>query len=948
MAKYYDAETGQELGDDELESAFASGRLAVDTSDAPIIVRDPNGTRLQLTGDDAAGKLGDYLTNGYAVETAAQTAQTQMRLEAGAQPLQAGAEAIARGVTLGLSDVAGEALLGDDYAQRAAIRKDSLEGYGTGIEIAAGVLPALATGGTSLGARALAATPAGLVARGSAALGSSLERTLVARGVGQGVARLAGMVAEGGADGALSGVGEALSEASLGNVEVTAENLLASGGLGALLGAGAGGLFGGASMAAGKSAREIADRLAARSTGETVERGAREGGFFKYVKDKATDAVITRGSQLLNIDEATLRRGFDEPSVRADLLNADQVKETFNKRLRDDAQQMLDNAVHVRRVYAGDIKSSNLKNDVRVGAMRGEDALQSAEEIISKYETRLSELADRGLLTKQDAKRIDSDLHITRETLKRNLGALADESGEAWRAYQALENLKRSADQTRKRLSGKASGSVAEREGIPALQAEVGELGDNLRKLLEREDLFGEAGAKQAARNAALHKALQTSKEFQGRLVRGTGESVEPDYWEIEKVVLDGDKADGFINNLLNPNREYTNDQVKRHLNDMADMYDTVLRNDDVPDELVGRFRDAAEGARRMLKTIDEAEQRLGVIGKFEAAAKAEQELGGLVGGVGNIAAIVGGFAGGGIGAAAGAATGKALNIAARPVSMLRAMARMEAISARSKGVQTEVRQTTSKAVRRLMAPRNERKGIGLARAAMRIPARVGVNERSERRKKARDIETKLLALQSDPLPMVEALGYQTAELATVAPGTALALAQQANRAVEFLRSKLPPPSTTPHLLQPQLNQRTWDAASIDKFERYLETVKDPQSALVDLSRGKLTSEQVEVLKAVYPSLYNEMRVTVAAELAAHGQEMPFDSVVQLSLLMDVTGHPSLTSEYQAVLAQAREKNSQGGGPDGPRQATVPPSKFKPMTVQKSLSERLAGGLESR
>lgn len=945
MAKYYDAETGQELGDDELESAFASGRLAVDTSDAPIIVRDPNGTRLQLTGDDAAGKLGDYLTNGYSVETAAQTAQTQMRLEAGAQPFQAGAEAVARGVTLGLSDVAGEALLGDDYAQRAAIRKDSLEGYGTGIEIAAGVLPALATGGTSLGARALAATPAGLVARGSAALGASLERTLVARGVGQGVARLAGMAAEGGADGALSGVGEALSEASLGNVEVTAENLLASGGLGALLGAGAGGLFGGASMAAGKSAREIADRLAARSTGETVERGAREGGFFKYVKDKATDAVITRGSQLLNIDEATLRRGFDEPSVRADLLNADQVKETFNKRLRDDAQQMLDNAVHVRRVYAGDIKSSNLAKDVVQDPAKGRAAFAEAQEILNRHQGKLSELYDRGLIKKADMARYESDIRITRDSLEKSFGV---DAGENWKGYQALENLKRSADQTRKRLGGKGGGSVAEREGIPALQAEVGELGDNLRKLLEREDLFGEAGAKQASRNAALHKALQTSKEFQGRLVRGTGESVEPDYWEIEKVVLDGDKADGFINNLLNPNREYTNDQVKRHLNDMADMYDTVLRNDDVPDELVGRFRDAAEGARRMLKTIDEAEQRLGVIGKFEAAAKAEQELGGLVGGVGNIAAIVGGFAGGGIGAAAGAAAGKALNIAARPVSMLRAMARMEAIAARSKGVQTEVRQTTSKAVRRLMAPRNERKGIGLARAAMRIPARVVVNERSERRRKARDIETKLLALQSDPLPMVEALGYQTAELATVAPGTALALAQQANRAVEFLRSKLPPPSTTPHLLQPQLNQRTWDAASIDKFERYLETVKDPQSALDDLSRGRLTAEQVEVLKAVYPSLYNEMRVTVAAELAAHGQEMPFDSVVQLSLLMDVTGHPSLTPEYQAVLAQAREKNSQGGGPDSPQQATVPPSKFKPMTVQKSLSERLAGGLESR
>ena len=76
-----------------------------------------------------------------------------------------------------------------------------LVGIGTGLEIAGGVAPALAAGGTSLGARALAATPAGLVARGTAALGTSLERNLLARGVGTGVAKLTGMLAEGGIDG---------------------------------------------------------------------------------------------------------------------------------------------------------------------------------------------------------------------------------------------------------------------------------------------------------------------------------------------------------------------------------------------------------------------------------------------------------------------------------------------------------------------------------------------------------------------------------------------------------------------------------------------------------------------------------------------------------------------------------------------------------------------------
>ncbi|MBK9496888.1 MAG: hypothetical protein IPO08_20745, partial [Xanthomonadales bacterium] len=84
MANYHDAETGQPLSPDQIADAFANGRLGVDTSTSPIIVRDPNGTRLQLDGKDAAQRLGDYLSDGYEIETGAQTADTEMRLEANA------------------------------------------------------------------------------------------------------------------------------------------------------------------------------------------------------------------------------------------------------------------------------------------------------------------------------------------------------------------------------------------------------------------------------------------------------------------------------------------------------------------------------------------------------------------------------------------------------------------------------------------------------------------------------------------------------------------------------------------------------------------------------------------------------------------------------------------------------------------------------------------------
>jgi hypothetical protein len=177
--------------------------------------------------------------------------------------------------------------------------------------------------------------------------------------------------------------------------------------------------------------------------------------------------------------------------------------------------------------------------------------------------------------------------------------------------------------------------------------------------------------------------------------------------------------------------------------------------------------------------------------------------------------------------------------------------------------------------------------------------------------------------------------------MAEQAPATSLALAQQVTRAVDFLRSKLPPASGTPNLLQPGLNERLWDAPTVDKFDRYLETISDPRQAIRELEKGTLSPESVEALKAVYPTLYGEMRVAVAEELAQHGEEMPFDSVVQLSLLMDIDGHPSMTPAYQDVLAESRKKHAEQA-----KQQTVTPGRIKPMQIPKSFTERLSGGLE--
>lgn len=144
------------------------------------------------------------------------------------------AERGASGATLGLSDVALAATLGDDYRERRAARDEEWGGLGDIAELGGAIAPALATGGESLAARGLAATPAGMLAKATGRLAE-----------GGGVARLA---ATGAIEGAAQAGGHQLSEEALsgyyGGFDAVAERILAAAGHGAVWGGVAGGGLG--------------------------------------------------------------------------------------------------------------------------------------------------------------------------------------------------------------------------------------------------------------------------------------------------------------------------------------------------------------------------------------------------------------------------------------------------------------------------------------------------------------------------------------------------------------------------------------------------------------------------------------------------------------------------------------------------------------------------------
>jgi hypothetical protein len=162
-----------------------------------------------------------------------------------------------RGLTVGLSD----AVLANTIAdpERMSARKEINPVTATGTEIIGAVAPLLTPAGL--------VTKAGKISVGVDKIGRGVQAATVKglRKAGAGKARVAGLTARGAAEGGLYGVGQTVSEASLGEADFNAEALLSNISKGAFFGAGTGAVFGLGSEKIRKSVlaakQEAADEL---------------------------------------------------------------------------------------------------------------------------------------------------------------------------------------------------------------------------------------------------------------------------------------------------------------------------------------------------------------------------------------------------------------------------------------------------------------------------------------------------------------------------------------------------------------------------------------------------------------------------------------------------------------------------------------------------------------
>lgn len=143
---------------------------------------------------------------------------------------------------------------------------------------------------------------------------------------------------------------------------------------------------------------------------------------------------------------------------------------------------------------------------------------------------------------------------------------------------------------------------------------------------------------------------------------------------------------------------------------------------------------------------------------------------------------------------------------------------------------------------------------------------------------------------------------------------------------VAFLAGKLPRNPAPPHL---QVGPDKWEPshAELAKFARYMEAVEQPERIVQRMAVGTMTPEDADVLKTVYPGMYEDTRQQIMGHLA-EARAMPYQKRLALSIYLDVAADPAVTPEaitvYQGLYAQQQGQQQVGGAPPGP-----PPKSFK-------------------
>lgn len=842
-----------------------------------------------------------FISSGYQLDTpqARQEIELQHKYGEGTgNELAAGALGAGRTLSFGLSDLA---LQRSGLVSSEALRelKNRNPDATTAGELGALLLP---LGGQALGAIKGAGMLGGL-ARGAGAVaeGSGAGLSLLSK-LGEGVAKAAtkatgsqviGRAASDAAQALAFHIGQNLSETVLGDQDVTAERLLAHSGQALAVGAGLGlGLplaTKGVMIAAGKAKEAISALGTALK--ERVLPAASDAAAGVY--SKAYGAATGGGEKAADEIYAMLEGGFKAAPAkeREALLSAispeqrDQLHgEIFS--LIDQAHQ---NAEAMSRAAFREFRPKEISK-----LLEGVD-VQPA-------------LADAGRLVgvvRDTAKRMADDPLLYDQTYRRELEHMADGLEEkltggsvntADELFKSVDKIKGTAvadlSKFNKNLSSRATENAAgliKRDVYGAFKAH-----------LEDASIYGDAAARQSAFNDAISSYIDSTgkKGAFRRFFMGPSGGVE-----VEKV-----------NRFLNRTGAVRDRDMADALNEFVASSSSLAEQVQKSAQTVGGDIDRKGFESILGKVVDlhkKAAEDLAFTSKVRAQDAFGMALLNFQRSVGDTLFRDGVFS----------ATLKLAQRAANPFTVAKTLSNAEGIVLRGSerasaaiGKAVDAMASAGGKVAQVARPYAEPVSLNILLHAV-IGDDAGKGDKPKNRQDGYRRAIKRLAeLTADPNTSAQQYGDGVSHLAKAAPNLSQSLVGTQMRGLQFINDKAPRDPSAGMTLQPNKEDYHPTDSDLSKWERYIAAVADPYSVLDELRHGSVSPEAVEAVQAVYPNLYQDIRLQLTQKVSELEATVPYHDRMQLSQLFGVPLDPTLDSGFvnaiqnsyaQATQAQA-------------------------------------------
>ena len=367
--------------------------------DGRAYMRDESGAAFSVPVEDVQREL----AAGARIEAPEEYERRNLERERGTVGQQAitAAEGAVRGATFGLGTAALAELGGEDYRRSARERSEINPLAAAGGEVAGVVLPALVSGGSSLGARGVAAV--GAPSRLAAGAGRLAERGVEAGARALGYAgesaaaraavSAAKMGAAGAVEGAAYGLGTSLADSALEGTEWTAERAVSGLADGALYG-----FLGGAGTGAVGSV--------AKSAGKRVVSAMTDGKPFKQAVREFADKRVVKS--VIGNDIKTFRK-LTNDGKNMEALEEVAVK-MRERRIPLDDHDAAQKALNVERQNAGKVMG-DVAAELDGAGVRG-----NIPQLLERVDARLADIRGSGIAANRRlADRVERQISTYRE-----------------------------------------------------------------------------------------------------------------------------------------------------------------------------------------------------------------------------------------------------------------------------------------------------------------------------------------------------------------------------------------------------------------------------------------------------------------------------------------------------------------------------------------------------